>query len=180
MSYGGNQFDISKSLRLKTRTILQWNPQPVIRAAQTAGEKALEKMASFVWTSAHQSIRYGKYRGTGKYKRRKGKPSPPGTAMGFGTGWMRESLVVQRVDNREMHIGFFRGSRVGDLHEWGGTRNKTRRRNGVKESYIAHYPARPTMQLALEKAERDMARKFPEEFAKYFGAGGRASVGESL
>jgi phage gpG-like protein len=170
MSFGSNEFDIRKAFKLKTRTILKWNPEPIIKAAQSAGEKALEKMASYVWTSAHQSIRYGRYRGKGIYKRRKSKPSPPGTAMGFGTGWMRESLVVQRKDNREMHIGFYRGSRVGDLHEWGGT--KTLRK-------IAHYPARPTMQLALEKSERDMARKFPEEFAKYFGAGGRATMGES-
>jgi hypothetical protein len=114
MSFGGNEFDIRRSVKIKVRTIIQWNPEPVVFAAEQASEKALKTMASFVWTAAHQSIRFGRYRGKGIYKRRKSKPSPPGTAMGFGTGWMRESLVVQRKDNREMHIGFYRGSRVGD------------------------------------------------------------------
>jgi phage gpG-like protein len=185
MSFGSNEFDYKSGIKINLKTLIRWTPEPVIKAAQSAGEKALAKFASFVWTAAHQSIRYGKYRGKGIYKRRKGKPSPPGTAMGFGTGFMRDSLVVQRIDNRELHIGFYRGGWVAELHEWGGVRTRTKSTKGAQKHYsderwYARYPERPTMRLALEKSESDFERKFPEEFAKYFGAGGRATIGESV
>jgi hypothetical protein len=148
MSYGSSGYKHFMKMRMKVS--ITWTPARVNIAGQTAGEKALSKFASFVWTAAHQSIRNK-------------NASPPGTAMGRGSGFMRDSLVVENFYGREIHIGFFRGWRVGDLHEWGG-----RKEGRSGKSYL--YPERPTMRLALAKAEQDYSRKFPEDFARYFGS----------
>jgi hypothetical protein len=134
--------------------------------SHTAGIKALAKLGAFVRRSARSSIR----------SRPKRKPSPAGTPYAKGIGFLRDSIVfsVNKVAGI-VEIGSFRGGNVDEIHEFG--LHAMRWNNHKKKMERVKYPKRPAMGPALEKAKLDFARKFPEEFERYFNRPMSAMIG---
>jgi hypothetical protein len=134
--------------------------------SHTAGIKALAKLGAFVRRSARSSIR----------SRAKGKPSTVGMPYAKGTGFLRESIVfsVNKVAGI-VEIGSYRGGNVDEIHEFG--LHAMRWNAHKKKMDRVKYPKRPVMGPALEKAKLDFARKFPEEFERYFNRSISAMIG---
>lgn len=132
--------------------------------AYKCGIAALARMGAFIRRSARSSIR----------PRKKGRASPPGTPYSRGSGFLRDSIVfnVNRTAGI-VTIGSYRGGNVDEIHEFG----LPARRFVSHRWQVVKYPKRPVMVPALEKAERDFARKYPRDFEKFFNKPGRAVIG---
>lgn len=95
------------------------------------------------------------------------KPRPAGKPWGFGSGWLRDSIVfnVDRL-NDDVEVGFFRGVHSSELHEFGGRVVVNRR--GKRQVRI--YPARPVMVPAFERAKNALANneKYAVMYRKLF------------
>lgn len=136
---------------IKTEFINKVNFNKLAKQADWAARRSLYTLAGYITQSAKRSIRRGK------------KPSKPGKPYRTQTGFMKKSIVTQRRD-RTAIVKYFRGEKVGALHEFGGLsplRRGARRARGV-------YPARPVIGPALEKGIADFDKKFPEDFKRYF------------
>jgi phage gpG-like protein len=119
--------------------------------AEKAAQKSLYTLAGYITQSAKRSIRKGK------------KPSKPGTPYHTQTRFMKNALVTVR-QNRTAIIKYFKGVKVGALHEFGGL--SPFKRGGNRTRGV--YPARPVLAPALAKGIADFNKKFPEEFNRYF------------